>query len=38
MVDTKQTAELIVRFLKVHRYYASKIPFRGACAKNMVIV
>jgi DNA polymerase III epsilon subunit-like protein len=38
MVDTKQTAELIVRFLKVHRYYASRIPFRGACANNAVIV
>jgi len=38
MVDTKQTADLIVRFLKVHRYYATKVEFRGACAKNPAVI
>lgn len=38
MVDTLQTADLITRFMRVHRYYASKIVFRGACSKTESLV
>jgi DNA polymerase III alpha subunit (gram-positive type) len=33
LVDTKQTGDLLIRFLKVHRFFAPKVMFKGALAK-----
>jgi DNA polymerase III epsilon subunit-like protein len=31
--DVRDTADLIVRFMKLTRKYACKVNFKGACAK-----
>lgn len=32
LVDVRQTAELVIRFMKLHRHFAPKVPFKRACA------
>lgn len=34
LVDTKTSADILIRFLKLHRHYGPRVKFKGSFAKN----